>query len=340
MGNAITFNLETIIFASITILGIMKYLDFNPDLDRDEIDAILEFAVYGDDIVVYNEVANTVADLLHIFGFQVNKEKSFIHLDPKEAFYRESCGVECRDDQVVTGCYFPRSLGDLPSAELVSLQHRLVKFESANLFLTQCVLDVLPTTIISQEGCEYDDLWATYPVTPDLAGSSDYGKFYTNYTLNYIVRQHKESVYSLRSMSFEETKSFTFSLSHTAQKLSRKEFLLCQGAVMSHLEKTNNLHDFHSVRCHERETWLKSFRLDAVDDYEYHMVIGSRQNRQIPESVDERALLEWCMYLLTIGNGLEHMATDQFLDPKHEVRDRRDLLGDREIVWQKKRMLR
>lgn len=339
MGNAVTFNLETIIFASIVILGIMKYLAFKDDLTPEEFAAYVLIAIYGDDIVVHNDIAETVRDLLQIFGFQVNMEKSFIRRGDPEAFYRESCGVEYRGNQVVTGCYFPRSLGDLPSAELVSLQHRLVRYESANLFLTQCVLDVLPTTIMSEEGCEYDDLWAPYPVEPDLAGSSDYGKFYTNYTLHYIVQQHKDTGYSVKSI-VEETRSFTFALAHSAQKLSNKEFKIIQGAVMCHQENSRNLHDFRSVRCLKRETWMKSYRLESVDDYEYHMIIGSRQNRKLPSSVDELALLEWCMYLLTIGNGLEHMATDQFLDPKHEIRDRRDLLYDREIVWQRKRTLR
>lgn len=339
MGNAITFNLETIIFACIVVLAMIKYLVFAADsLTQEDLDKILEFAVYGDDIVVANELAETVTDLLHIFGFVVNEEKSFIN-DGEHSFYRESCGVEYRDDLNVTGSYFPRSLGDLPSAELVSLQHKYVMYENTSTFLTQCVLDVLPTTIISEVGSEYNDLWALYPVTPDLAGSSDYGKFYTKFALKYTVK-HEEGGYSLKTDSKPLFHEVEFNLAHSAQKLNRLQFLLTQGSVMCYHEDLRDLHSFQNVKCVERETWLKTYRLDSVDDYEYHMIIGSRQNRSYPLDFEERELLELCMYLLTIGNGLEHMKSDQFLKPIHEVRERRDLLGDREILWQKKRTLR
>ena len=72
MGNGATFTLETLIFGSI-----VKACTNKP------------FAVYGDDIVVSTDAVEMVLHLLDLFGFKVNKDKSFT-----SGPFRESCGKD------------------------------------------------------------------------------------------------------------------------------------------------------------------------------------------------------------------------------------------------------
>lgn len=78
MGNGFTFALETLIFASIC-RAIMRRRKCKGNL-----------AVFGDDIIVPKQVAPAVIDLLGLFGFETNVDKTFV-----EGPFRESCGVDC-----------------------------------------------------------------------------------------------------------------------------------------------------------------------------------------------------------------------------------------------------
>lgn len=80
MGSALCFPCECIIFAALCELGI-QLCDADPDTSS--------YRVYGDDIVVETEYANTVVCVLESAGFRVNHSKSFI--SPSTRF-RESCG--------------------------------------------------------------------------------------------------------------------------------------------------------------------------------------------------------------------------------------------------------
>lgn len=80
MGNGYTFELETILFAAVSCavsrqqgeLGVLGVDTF----------------VYGDDIIVKDEVAGVLSSVLQFLGLTVNREKSFAGGVP----FRESCG--------------------------------------------------------------------------------------------------------------------------------------------------------------------------------------------------------------------------------------------------------
>jgi hypothetical protein len=80
MGSALCFPVECLVFAAIVETAIMR----SGGVPRDS-----QYRVYGDDIVVETQYAQSVVDVLQENGFVVNTSKSFI--DPDSRF-RESCG--------------------------------------------------------------------------------------------------------------------------------------------------------------------------------------------------------------------------------------------------------
>lgn len=79
MGNAFTFELETLIFYALC-KATGKY--FSVDLDTSE-----NFSVFGDDMIVPSSIAHPLLSVLQFFGFTTNAEKTFLH-----GPFRESCG--------------------------------------------------------------------------------------------------------------------------------------------------------------------------------------------------------------------------------------------------------
>lgn len=77
MGNGFCFPLETLIFASLAYS--VQRVNGVP----------IDFAVYGDDIVIPQSSALHLTEVLNHFGFMVNREKSF-YFGP----FRESCGKD------------------------------------------------------------------------------------------------------------------------------------------------------------------------------------------------------------------------------------------------------
>lgn len=86
MGSALTFPIESLVFATLTWVGIRRS-DRNHSL-RTRIKSGVVRA-YGDDIVVPVRHAQSVAATLEAFGLKVNSRKSFW-----EGYFRESCGKE------------------------------------------------------------------------------------------------------------------------------------------------------------------------------------------------------------------------------------------------------
>lgn len=80
MGNGFTFELETIIFAAISVV-VTRESGGQGWLGRDTF-------VFGDDIIVKNEIARPLKLVLEFLGFKLNVEKSFFGDEP----FRESCG--------------------------------------------------------------------------------------------------------------------------------------------------------------------------------------------------------------------------------------------------------
>lgn len=88
MGSALTFPIEAMVFSAIVLASLVRANRLPVTLT-----SIKRFSdmvrVYGDDIIVPVDMAETVIDSLEIFGFKVNRNKSFWTGE-----FRESCGKE------------------------------------------------------------------------------------------------------------------------------------------------------------------------------------------------------------------------------------------------------
>lgn len=116
-GDPICFILETCIFYAISKVA----TDFVGTFTGTD---LVTPRVFGDDIEVDVRAFDTTCDLLTLFGFTVNAEKSF----GPDTRYRESCGVEYLDGEPLHGIYWPRQAIDYAAdsfASLVALQHRV-----------------------------------------------------------------------------------------------------------------------------------------------------------------------------------------------------------------------
>lgn len=96
MGNGFTFPLQTILFTAVVDSA---YRVCGVPLKRNSSD-VGNFAVFGDDIIVREEVTRAVLRLLWLLGFQVNKDKTFV-----EGPFRESCGYDWFSGHFVRGVY-------------------------------------------------------------------------------------------------------------------------------------------------------------------------------------------------------------------------------------------
>lgn len=88
MGNGFCFPLETLIFAALTHAA-EKHCGVPTD-----------FRVYGDDIVLRQDVALLTVELLRWAGFRLNLDKSFFH-----GPFRESCGADWYKGSAVRPVY-------------------------------------------------------------------------------------------------------------------------------------------------------------------------------------------------------------------------------------------
>lgn len=101
MGNGYTFELETLIFASLTwAVGQRLGVRLQPGTD---------LFVYGDDIICPSSIAAEVISTLRYFGFLINTQKSFV-CGP----FRESCGGDYFGGSAVRP-YFIKNVPDRPS---------------------------------------------------------------------------------------------------------------------------------------------------------------------------------------------------------------------------------
>ncbi len=95
MGNGFTFPLMTALFCA-SVSAVYRSLGFEP-IGRGP---HTNFAVFGDDIIVYPETVVRLKRLLAVLGHKVNTEKSF-----ETGPFRESCGADWFDGQPVRGVY-------------------------------------------------------------------------------------------------------------------------------------------------------------------------------------------------------------------------------------------
>jgi len=88
MGSAMTFPLEAMIFTAIVVERVLNSI--GQPISRGSILALRDrVRVYGDDIICPTDTAESVIDGLEVFGFKVNRAKSFW-----TGRFRESCGKE------------------------------------------------------------------------------------------------------------------------------------------------------------------------------------------------------------------------------------------------------
>lgn len=110
MGNAFTFELESLIFYALSWACCQ------------EVGAPVEFlSVFGDDIIVDRRAYSRIEGLFKICGFKVNPEKSYV-----SGRFFESCGVHAFNGCDVTPMYQKELLYGLP--ELVRLHNRILRW--------------------------------------------------------------------------------------------------------------------------------------------------------------------------------------------------------------------
>lgn len=119
MGNAFTFPLMTVLFASI-VVACYKVLGIKVKLPRGK--RLGNFAVFGDDIIVVKEANNLVNRCLAALGHKVNHDKSF-----SEGPFRESCGSDWYSGHNVRGVYI-KALND--DCDIYSAVNRLNRWSS------------------------------------------------------------------------------------------------------------------------------------------------------------------------------------------------------------------
>lgn len=159
-GNAATFALESAIFYSIVRAAYDEYALWTGK-------RATEVVVYGDDMIVDSDAYEFVLRYLTMFGFVVNKTKTYV-----SGYYRESCGVEYFKGRALDTLYFPRrTLRQVESAKrllldpdslaaVISLQHRLYwASPSARRWLTQFVIAQFPRMTYHDPDTDCDDLW-------------------------------------------------------------------------------------------------------------------------------------------------------------------------------------
>jgi hypothetical protein len=117
MGNGYTFELETLIFYALA----RAYSTIHSDLD----DVV---SVYGDDIIISNDLAPGFMDLLLYLGFTPNSKKSHV-----TGGFRESCGKHYLFGYDVTPFYVKREPKSL--VDLFKLHNQIWRFEQRSAWL-------------------------------------------------------------------------------------------------------------------------------------------------------------------------------------------------------------
>lgn len=136
MGSALCFPIEAMYFYT---LCVMALLDFhNLPVSHETVSNVSrDVYVYGDDIAIPTDAAATVLSYLNEYNCKVNSHKTFYR-----GKFRESCGVDAYDGQVVTPVYInrtqPRSRRQVK--EILSWLSTANHFEERGYFQTAALL--------------------------------------------------------------------------------------------------------------------------------------------------------------------------------------------------------
>jgi len=162
MGSALTFPIEAMVFSAIALVGVCRVRSL--PLKASSLRSLRGMVrVYGDDIIVPDDCAEQVADLLETFGFKVNRRKSFWTGE-----FRESCGKEFWRGRDVTHVKVRTELpADLRSAtEVISTSStRNQLFEAG--FVS--AVEFLDTVLFQVTHHKYPIVEATSPLIGRLA---------------------------------------------------------------------------------------------------------------------------------------------------------------------------
>jgi hypothetical protein len=124
MGNALTFPVQSVCFAAVSIAAILDAEGSSPSYWKCR-RASRHIRVYGDDIIVSRKYAHQVVNWLQDVGLQVNIKKSFL-----EGNFKESCGVDAYKGVDITPFYLKHRPDDNSTdpniiAGLVSLSNHM-----------------------------------------------------------------------------------------------------------------------------------------------------------------------------------------------------------------------
>jgi hypothetical protein len=120
MGNGFTFPLQTMFFSCI-VLAAARVAGIK--LRHDSLYGKDAWGVFGDDIICDESIKDNVLRLLHLCGFTVNKDKTFV-----EGPFRESCGSDFFLGRNIRGVYVKH---------LDSMQKLYAVINQLNLFSTR-----------------------------------------------------------------------------------------------------------------------------------------------------------------------------------------------------------
>lgn len=160
MGNGFCFPLQTLIFASVChAVGRLVNDCINDD-----------FSVYGDDIIVRQNVALVVVEILGDLGFKTNRDKTFI-----TGPFRESCGSDWYDGQDVRPVHYDKPITEI--RELFSLHNSMRMSERCENFFSE-VTSYLRTLVpkpLLRPGREPGDTAFSVPLDVYMGSTSSIG---------------------------------------------------------------------------------------------------------------------------------------------------------------------
>lgn len=99
MGSALCFPVEAMYFYTLCVMAALEYHNL-PDTWANAYNVSRGIYVYGDDIIVPIEQADITLDYLQRYNCKVNTNKTY-----KTGKFRESCGTDAFDGEVVTPTY-------------------------------------------------------------------------------------------------------------------------------------------------------------------------------------------------------------------------------------------
>jgi hypothetical protein len=102
MGSALCFPVESMYFYTVCVVALLKEMNL-PVSHANVFEVTRDVYVYGDDIIVPKAYAISVLDYLQKYNCKVNMSKTFLG-----GSFRESCGTDAFDGELVTPVYVRR----------------------------------------------------------------------------------------------------------------------------------------------------------------------------------------------------------------------------------------